>query len=164
MNEGFGKDFYRKGNSVKRFGPFALKIEKLLSSSPSQKSALTSGSSERGRCRRGRSEIPHFSVNGSRLPLFQENKKSEEKRKKRRKNENPSKKRKNGKIPPTPSTPTPLRTSQLRYTFFPKSTLQANNSRSTSKTANWRGLPPETRIFSNFRSGPGEPNQRKVSS
>ena len=22
MNEGFGKDFYRKGNSVKRFGPF----------------------------------------------------------------------------------------------------------------------------------------------
>ena len=23
MNEGFGKDFYRKGNSVKRFGPFA---------------------------------------------------------------------------------------------------------------------------------------------
>ena len=22
MNQGFGKDFYRKGNSVKRFGPF----------------------------------------------------------------------------------------------------------------------------------------------
>ena len=22
MNEGFGKDFYRKGNSVKTFGPF----------------------------------------------------------------------------------------------------------------------------------------------
>ena len=22
MNEGFGKDFYRKGNSVKRFRPF----------------------------------------------------------------------------------------------------------------------------------------------
>ena len=22
VNEGFGKDFYRKGNSVKRFGPF----------------------------------------------------------------------------------------------------------------------------------------------
>ena len=22
MNEGFGKDFYRKDNSVKRFGPF----------------------------------------------------------------------------------------------------------------------------------------------
>ena len=46
MNEGFGKDFHRKGNSVKRFGPFTLncrtlKIEKLLSSSPSQKSALT---------------------------------------------------------------------------------------------------------------------------
>ena len=23
MNEGFGKDFYRKGNSVKRSGPFS---------------------------------------------------------------------------------------------------------------------------------------------
>ena len=23
LNEGFGKDFYRKGNSVKRFGPFS---------------------------------------------------------------------------------------------------------------------------------------------
>ena len=23
MNQGFGKDFYRKGNSVKRFGPFS---------------------------------------------------------------------------------------------------------------------------------------------
>ena len=23
VNEGFGKDFYRKGNSVKRFGPFS---------------------------------------------------------------------------------------------------------------------------------------------
>ena len=22
MNQGFGKDFYKKGNSVKRFGPF----------------------------------------------------------------------------------------------------------------------------------------------
>ena len=22
VNQGFGKDFYRKGNSVKRFGPF----------------------------------------------------------------------------------------------------------------------------------------------
>ena len=46
VNEGFGKDFYRKGNSVKRSGPFSvncrtLKIEKLLSSSPSRKSALT---------------------------------------------------------------------------------------------------------------------------
>ena len=49
VNEGFGKDFYRKGNSVKR-GPGhsghsvnrrTLKIEKLLSSSPSRKSALT---------------------------------------------------------------------------------------------------------------------------
>ena len=33
MNEGFGKALYRKGN---------LKIEKLLPSSPSRKSALTS--------------------------------------------------------------------------------------------------------------------------
>ena len=45
VNQGFGKDFYRKGNSVKRFGPFhslnprTLKTEKLLSSSPSPKSA-----------------------------------------------------------------------------------------------------------------------------
>ena len=23
MNQGFGKDFYRKANSVKRFGPFS---------------------------------------------------------------------------------------------------------------------------------------------
>ena len=40
---GFGKDFYRKGNSVKRSGPFSEppdpKIEKLLSKSTSQKSA-----------------------------------------------------------------------------------------------------------------------------
>ena len=43
MNEGFGKDFYRKGNSVKRSGDSVnrrtLKTEKLLSSSPSRKSA-----------------------------------------------------------------------------------------------------------------------------
>ena len=48
MNEGFGKDFYRKGNSVKRSGHsvnrLTLKIEKLLSSSPSRKSALIQGS------------------------------------------------------------------------------------------------------------------------
>ena len=49
MNEGFGKDFYRKGNSVKRFGPFTeppdsenLKVAVLIpfpkiSSYPSQK-------------------------------------------------------------------------------------------------------------------------------
>ena len=43
MNQGFGKDFYRKGNSVKRFGPFIEPpdSEKLLSSSPARKSALT---------------------------------------------------------------------------------------------------------------------------
>ena len=44
MNEGFGKDFYRKGNSVKRFGPFSeppgSETEKLRSKSTSQKSAL----------------------------------------------------------------------------------------------------------------------------
>ena len=44
VNEGLGKDFYRKGNSVKRFGPFTeppdSETEKLLSSSPSRKSAL----------------------------------------------------------------------------------------------------------------------------
>ena len=44
MNQGFGKDFYRKGNSVKRLGHSlnrrTLKIEKLLSSSPGRKSAL----------------------------------------------------------------------------------------------------------------------------
>ena len=36
MKGGFGKDFYRKGNSVKRCR--TLKIEKLLSKSTSQKS------------------------------------------------------------------------------------------------------------------------------
>ena len=45
MNEGFSKDFYRQGNSVKRSGPFSEPLDsdnaKLLSSSPSQKSALT---------------------------------------------------------------------------------------------------------------------------
>ena len=42
MNEGFGKDFYRKDRSVKRSRPFSepRDSEKLLSSSPSQKSAL----------------------------------------------------------------------------------------------------------------------------
>ena len=41
VNKGFGKAFYRKGNSVKRSGPFSPKIEKLLSKSTSQKSAPT---------------------------------------------------------------------------------------------------------------------------
>ena len=44
MNEGFGRDFYRKGDSVKRSGHSVnrrtLNIEKLLSSVPSQKSQL----------------------------------------------------------------------------------------------------------------------------
>ena len=44
VNQGLGKDFYRKCNSVKRFGPFTeppdSETEKLLSSSPSRKSAL----------------------------------------------------------------------------------------------------------------------------
>ena len=44
VNEGFRKDFCRKGNSVKRSGPFSEPLdstEKLLSSSPSRKSAPT---------------------------------------------------------------------------------------------------------------------------
>ena len=45
MNEGFGKDFYRNGNSVKRSGHSVnrrtLKTKKLLSKSTSQKSAPT---------------------------------------------------------------------------------------------------------------------------
>ena len=54
MNEGFGKDFYRKGSSVKSFGHSlnrrTLKTENLLSSSPSRKSALTKcGSLELGK-------------------------------------------------------------------------------------------------------------------
>ena len=48
VNQGFGKDFYRKGNSVKRFGPVTeppdSETEKLLSSSPARKSALSIGS------------------------------------------------------------------------------------------------------------------------
>ena len=71
-------------------------------------------------------KFPIFPVNCSRLPLFQENrqktKKHEEKRRKTKKNEEKRKKTKkrrktkkneeSGKIPPTPSTPTPLRTFQ----------------------------------------------------
>ena len=46
MNEGFGKDFYTKGNSVKRSVPVSEppdseNLRKLLSSSTSPKSALT---------------------------------------------------------------------------------------------------------------------------
>ena len=61
---------------------------------------LKSGSSKRGRCRQGRSEIPHFSsrLQSFALVLGGKTKKNE----------------KNRKIPPTPSTPTPLGTSQLR--------------------------------------------------
>ena len=44
MNERFGKDFYRKGNSMKRSEPFSEPPDsencKLLSSSPSRESAL----------------------------------------------------------------------------------------------------------------------------
>ena len=68
-------------------------------------------------------KFPIFPVNCSRLPLFQENrqktKKSEEKRKKKakkneKKRKSQEKRKKTKKIPPTPSTPTPLRTSQKR--------------------------------------------------
>ena len=66
-------------------------------------------------------KFPIFPVNCSRLPVFQENrqitKKNEKKKKKTKKNDEKRRKtkknEKNGKIPPTPSTPTPLRTSQL---------------------------------------------------
>ena len=60
VNEGFGKDFYRKGNSVKRSGPFTeppdSEIEELLSSSPSRKSALMNSPNRKaaGRNRRMR--------------------------------------------------------------------------------------------------------------
>ena len=42
MNGGFDKDFYRKGNSVKRSGPFSEPPDsEVLSSSPSRKSTLS---------------------------------------------------------------------------------------------------------------------------
>ena len=50
VNQGFGKDFYRKGNSVKRSGLVnrrTLQTERLLFSSPPQKSALTFFRSEK---------------------------------------------------------------------------------------------------------------------
>ena len=80
---------------------------------------LRSGSSQRGRCRRGRSEIPHFS---SKLQLFApcsriKRKKAKKSAKKgeipAKKGEIPAKKaKKKGRLPPAPSTPTRLRTSQ----------------------------------------------------
>ena len=90
-----------------------------------QKSLEKSGSSARGRCRRGRSEIPHFCSKLQSFPLSSRRKrrkakKNKEKRRKTKKNEKNEKakknekKRKKGKIPPTPSTPTPLRTSQKK--------------------------------------------------
>ena len=86
-----------------RFGPFS------------------SGSFARGRYRRGRSEIPHFCSKLQSFPLSsrrisekrRKTKKSEEKEKKTKKRRKTKKKRKKkGKIPPTPFTPTPLRTPQ----------------------------------------------------
>ena len=66
-----------------------------------------SESSEWGQCSRGQSEISHFPVNCSHLPLSEENEeKNEEKRKKTKTCQN---------FPPTPSSSicaTPLRTSQ----------------------------------------------------
>ena len=59
-------------------------------------------------------KFPIFPVNCSRLPLFQENRQKTKKNKKKRKSEEKRRKtKKKGKIPLTPSTPTPLRTSQL---------------------------------------------------
>ena len=74
---------------------------------------VPSGSSERGRCRRGRSEFPYFT---SKLRSFALVLRIGEKRRKAKKNEKAKKKKKKkkGKIPPTPSTPTPLRTTQCQ--------------------------------------------------
>ena len=84
-----------------------------------QESCENSGSFARGRCRRGRSEIPHFC---SKLLLFalvlqEKQRKAKKKGKMRKKKGKMRRKRgkmrkKKGKITPTPSTPTPLRTSQ----------------------------------------------------
>ena len=80
------------------------------------------GSPQRGRCRRGRSEIPHFS---SKLQLFascsrikrKKAKKSAKKReipaKKAKKSAKERRKRGEERFPPAPSTPTPLQTSQF---------------------------------------------------
>ena len=58
----------------------------------------TSGSSERGRCRRGRSEIPHFPSKLQSLALVpEEEAKNEEKRRKAKKNEKNEKAKKNEK-------------------------------------------------------------------
>ena len=74
-----------------------------------------SGTSQRGRCRRGRSEIPHFS---RKLQLFApcSRLKCKQAKKSAKKGEIPAKKAKKsaekGRFPPAPSTPTLLRTSQ----------------------------------------------------
>ena len=56
VNKGFGKDFYRKGNQWRASGHSLnrrnLKTQKLLSSSPSRKSALISGPPKK--CEKGR--------------------------------------------------------------------------------------------------------------
>ena len=78
-------------------------------------SSFYSGSSQRVRCRRGRSETPHFS---SKLQIFApcsriKRKKDEEKRKKRgdsrqKRGDSRKKAKIKGRFPPAPSTPTPL--------------------------------------------------------
>ena len=83
-----------------------------------------SGSSQRGRCRRGRSEIPHFS---SKLQLFApcSSIKCKKAKKSANKGEIPHQKSeekrqkayKKGRLPPAPSTPTPLRISQMDVAF-----------------------------------------------
>ena len=83
------------------------------------RSLKISGSSQLGRCRRGRSEIPRFS---SKLQLFvpcsrikrKKAKKSAKKRGDSRQKRGDSRKKakKKGRFPPAQSTPTPLRTSQ----------------------------------------------------
>ena len=75
--------------------------QKLFLFGKSPDTVHVSGSFARGWCRKGRSEIPHCCSNCCHLPLSS-----------RRVREKKAKKRRN-KNPPTPSTPTPLRTSQM---------------------------------------------------
>ena len=94
------------------------------------------GSFARGRCRRGRSEIPIFAVNCCCLPLSF--RRSREKRRKRGKMRKKRVKKwekcvKKGKITLTPSTPTPLRTSQACDRANPYSPPSPEKFRVTQK-------------------------------
>ena len=92
------------------------------------------GSSERGRCKQGRSEILHFSSKLQLLALVLggkrrktkttkkrkekkngKKKKNKEKQRKTKKNKEKQRKTKKGKFPLTPSIPSPLTTSRFSY-------------------------------------------------